>query len=280
MLITDNEITYRVYLAATIPTRVVISPERIQSIFLLLDPEGQGYLTHESIKKYLGDSVNDEDIQSMIETVYNYYHTNSRQDSKLADSKHSMDIQSQPSDAITQDMFFYYLFNSGVFGDFFTPVVTPSSSHQLQQQQSSSRFAGSSSSNPSPASDSKLSLSSFIKIMNPFTSSSSQSSPQNQQQQMRQQQQLPQPSLTPLSTPRAPIPLDVFQQNMKKFNLTSGHISHNASLSVKGGPMGPGAAAHNSMSTNVDSKNACGMDVDDSKSTVTHRVQFGNYDIW
>lgn len=64
-----NELTYHEYIAATMGKRVTIEPERISLIFSRLDPDTQGYISTDSIRKVLGEDIPQKELETMIEAA-------------------------------------------------------------------------------------------------------------------------------------------------------------------------------------------------------------------
>ena len=111
-----SEVSYRVFLAAAIPMRITLTPERLKSIFLLLDSEAQGCITFSSIKQYVGETVTDAEIEDMIFQVYNFYHH------YAAASNHATSIELEKDVMkviITEEIFYYFICNSYLLGDIF-----------------------------------------------------------------------------------------------------------------------------------------------------------------
>ena len=64
-----NELTYHEYIAAVMGKRVRIEPERVSLVFSRLDPDGQGFISTDSIRKVLGEDIPQHELELMIDAA-------------------------------------------------------------------------------------------------------------------------------------------------------------------------------------------------------------------
>lgn len=61
-----DELSYREFVAASIINRVAITEDRLSMVFNTLDPDRNGYINADGIRKVLGEDISDAAIESMV----------------------------------------------------------------------------------------------------------------------------------------------------------------------------------------------------------------------